>query len=245
MSQPLLELEKIVSGYGQAVVVRGVSLELEPGRSLALLGRNGVGKTTLLNSIIGVTTYKSGRVTLDGRDITKLTPDVRAGLGIGWVPQERNIFKSLTVEENLTCVQRPGPRGTKQWDVAAIYKLFPRIAERRRNLGNQLSGGEQQMLAMARALVLNPKLLLLDEPTEGLAPIIVDELMATITRLTRQDGLSAVIVEQHAQKLLALTDAAVVLERGEVVWSGASAALAADKATLETYLGVAKRAAVA
>jgi branched-chain amino acid transport system ATP-binding protein len=243
MSQPLLELDRIVSGYGAAVVVRGVSLRLEPGRSLALLGRNGVGKTTLLNSIIGVTAYKSGTVRLAGQDITMLPPDVRAGLGIGWVPQERNIFKSLTVEENLTCVQRPGAPGTHQWDVAAIYKLFPRIAERRRNLGNQLSGGEQQMLAMARALVLNPKLLLLDEPTEGLAPIIVDELMATITRLTRQDGLSAIIVEQHAQKLLALTDDAVVLERGEVVWSGASAALASDKATLETYLGVAKRAA--
>jgi branched-chain amino acid transport system ATP-binding protein len=238
MADLLLALDKIVSGYGAAVVVRGVSLRLEQGRSLALLGRNGVGKTTLLNSIIGVTTYKSGAVQLAGRDITKLPPDVRAGLGIGWVPQERNIFKSLTVEENLTCVQRPGP-----WDVAAIYKLFPRIAERKRNLGNQLSGGEQQMLAMARALVLNPQLLLLDEPTEGLAPIIVDELMATITRLTRQEGLSAIIVEQHAQKLLKLTDDAVILERGEVVWSGASAGLATDNATLETYLGVAKRAA--
>jgi branched-chain amino acid transport system ATP-binding protein len=238
MAEPLLTLDKIVSGYGAAVVVRGVSLRLEQGRSLALLGRNGVGKTTLLNSIIGVTTYKSGTVQLAGQDITKLTPDVRAGLGIGWVPQERNIFKSLTVEENLTCVQRPGP-----WDVAAVYKLFPRIAERRRNLGNQLSGGEQQMLAMARALVLNPKLLLLDEPTEGLAPIIVDELMATITRLTRQEGLSAIIVEQHAQKLLKLTDNAVILERGDVVWSGTSAGLAADNATLETHLGVAKRVA--
>jgi branched-chain amino acid transport system ATP-binding protein len=237
MASLLFALDKIVSGYGAAVVVRGVSLRLEKGRSLALLGRNGVGKTTLLNSIIGVTTYKSGTMQLAGQDITQLPPDVRAGLGIGWVPQERNIFKSLTVEENLTCVQRPGP-----WNVAAIYKLFPRIAERRRNLGNQLSGGEQQMLAMARALVLNPKLLLLDEPTEGLAPIIVDELMATITRLTRQEGLSAIIVEQHAQKLLKLTDDAVILERGEVVWSGASAGLATDNATLETYLGVAKRA---
>jgi branched-chain amino acid transport system ATP-binding protein len=238
MVEPLLALDGIVSGYGAAVVVRGVSLKLQQGRSMALLGRNGVGKTTLLNSIIGVTTYKSGTVRLAGQDVTKLTPDARAGLGIGWVPQERNIFKSLTVEENLTCVQRPGP-----WDVAAIYKLFPRIAERKRNLGNQLSGGEQQMLAMARALVLNPKLLLLDEPTEGLAPIIVDELMATITRLTRQEGLSAIIVEQHAQKLLRLTDDAVILERGDVVWSGASAGLATDNATLETYLGVAKRVA--
>jgi branched-chain amino acid transport system ATP-binding protein len=242
-AESLLSLDKIITGYGAAIVVRGVSLQLQQGRSLALLGRNGVGKTTLLNSIIGVTTYKSGTVRLGGQDITKLTPDVRAGLGIGWVPQERNIFKSLTVEENLTCVQRLGRPGTNQWDVAAVYKLFPRIAERKRNLGNQLSGGEQQMLAMARALVLNPKLLLLDEPTEGLAPIIVDELMATITRLTRQEGLSAIIVEQHAQKLLKLTDDAIILERGEVVWSGASADLATDNATLETHLGVAKRVA--
>jgi branched-chain amino acid transport system ATP-binding protein len=238
MAEPLLVVENLVSGYGGAIVVRGVSLKLDAGRSLALLGRNGVGKTTLLNSIIGVTTYKSGRVTFGGQDVTRLSPDSRAGLGIGWVPQERNIFKSLTVEENLTCVARPG-----RWDVAGVYGLFPRIAERRRNLGNQLSGGEQQMLAMARALVLNPKLLLLDEPTEGLAPIIVEELMATITRLTRQDGLSAIIVEQHAQKLLAVTDDAVILERGDVVWSGTSAGLAADKATLETHLGVAKRGA--
>jgi branched-chain amino acid transport system ATP-binding protein len=235
-----LSLAGLVSGYGEAVVVRGVSLSLAQGRSLALLGRNGVGKTTLLNSIIGVVRRHSGSIEFAGQDITRLCPEARAHAGIGWVPQERNIFKSLTVEENLTAVQRPGP-----WDTTAAYKLFPRIAERKRNLGSQLSGGEQQMLAMARALVLNPKLLLLDEPTEGLAPIIVDELMATIARLTRQEGLSAIIVEQHAQKLLKLTDAAIILDRGEIVWSGTSANLAADAGTLDTYLGVARKTAPA
>jgi branched-chain amino acid transport system ATP-binding protein len=232
----VISLDRLTSGYGEAVVVRDVTLALEEGRSLAVLGRNGVGKTTLLDSIIGVTRHRGGTIRLAGRDITRLTPEARAEAGIGWVPQERNIFRSLTVEENLTAVQRPGP-----WGLAAVYKLFPRIAERKRNLGNQLSGGEQQMLAIARALVLNPKLVLLDEPTEGLAPILVAELMATIARLTREEGLSAVIVEQHARKLLTVTDEAIIMERGGIVWSGKSAALAADAGALETHLGVAKR----
>jgi branched-chain amino acid transport system ATP-binding protein len=234
----VLALDGVMSGYGDALVVRGVSLALGEGRSLAVLGRNGVGKTTLLDTIIGVTRHRGGTIRLAGRDITAFRPEARAAAGIGWTPQERNIFKSLTVEENLTAVARPGP-----WDLAAVYRLFPRIAERRRNLGSQLSGGEQQMLAIARALVLNPKLLLLDEPTEGLAPILVGELMATIEHLTRREGLAAIIVEQHAQKLLKLTDEAIIMERGAVVWSGASAALAADSATLEAHLGVARQAA--
>jgi branched-chain amino acid transport system ATP-binding protein len=232
----IIALDRVTSGYGEAVVVRGVSLTLDEGRSLAVLGRNGVGKTTLLDTIIGVTRLRGGTIRLGGRDITTLRPEARAAAGIGWVPQERNIFKSLTVEENLTAVQRPG-----RWDVAAVCKVFPRIGERRRNLGSQLSGGEQQMLAIARALVLNPQLLLLDEPTEGLAPILVGELMATIARLTRQEGLSAIIVEQHARKLLTMTDEALIMERGGIVWSGTSAALAADSTALETHLGVAKR----
>jgi branched-chain amino acid transport system ATP-binding protein len=232
----VITLEHVTAGYGEAVVLRGVSLALSEGRSLAVLGRNGVGKTTLIDTIIGVTRHRGGIIRLGGRDISRLRPELRAAAGIGWAPQERNIFKSLTVEENLTAVQRPGP-----WDVAAVYKLFPRIAERRRNLGTQLSGGEQQMLAIARALVLNPKLLLLDEPTEGLAPILVEELMATIERLTRQEGLSAIIVEQHAQKLLKLTDEAIIMERGGIVWAGPSAALAADMETLQSHLGVARR----
>ena len=234
----VIALNTVVAGYGDAVVLRGVSLTLGEGRSLAVLGRNGVGKTTLIDTIIGVTRHRGGTISLGGRDITRLRPEARAQAGIGWVPQERNIFRSLTVEENLTAVVRPGP-----WDVAAVYRLFPRIAERRRNMGSQLSGGEQQMLAIARALVLNPKLLLLDEPTEGLAPILVEELMATIERLTRQEGLSAIVVEQHAQKLLKLTDEAIIMERGGIVWAGKSAALATDAATLQAHLGVSKRAA--
>ena len=233
----VIALDRVVAGYGEAIVLRGVSLTLGEGRSLAVLGRNGVGKTTLIDTIIGVTRHRGGSIRVAGRDVTSLRPEARAAAGIGWVPQERNIFKSLTVEENLTAVQRPGP-----WDVAAVCRLFPRIAERRRNLGTQLSGGEQQMLAIARALVLNPKLLLLDEPTEGLAPILVEELMATIERLTRQEGLSVIIVEQHAQKLLKLAEEAIIMERGGIVWAGASADLAADAATLQTHLGVSRRA---
>jgi branched-chain amino acid transport system ATP-binding protein len=235
----IIGLDRIVAGYGEAVVLQEVTLALEEGRSLAVLGRNGVGKTTLLDTIIGVTRHRGGTIRLAGRDITRLSPEARAAAGIGWVPQERNIFRSLTVEENITAVARRGP-----WDLAAAYRLFPRIAERRRNLGSQLSGGEQQMLAIARALVLNPRLLLLDEPTEGLAPILVAELMTTIARLTREEGLSAIIVEQHARKLLTVTDEAIIMERGGIVWGGKSDALAADAAVLEAHLGVAKRGRV-
>jgi branched-chain amino acid transport system ATP-binding protein len=229
----LLAIERLRAGYGEAVVLTDISLTLPEGQSLALLGRNGMGKTTLVNSIVGVTRYRGGTITLDGRDITKLRPDQRAHLGVGWVPQERNIFKSLTVEENLTAVQRPGP-----WIPAKVYELFPRLAERRSNLGNQLSGGEQQMLAVGRALVLNPRIMLLDEPLEGLAPIIVEELLAGLNRIIREEGLSAILVEQNAQKILGVTDRAVILERGSIVHEGASAALKADRAVLETYLGI-------
>jgi branched-chain amino acid transport system ATP-binding protein len=229
----LLAIEHLRAGYGEAVVLTDISLTLPEGQSLALLGRNGMGKTTLVNSIVGVTRYRGGTITLDGRDITRLRPDQRAHLGVGWVPQERNIFKSLTVEENLTAVQRQGP-----WTPTKVYELFPRLAERRSNLGNQLSGGEQQMLAVGRALVLNPRIMLLDEPLEGLAPIIVEELLAGLNRIIRDEGLSAILVEQNAQKILGVTDRAVILERGTVVHEGASAALKADRAVLETYLGV-------
>ena len=234
----LLRLEGIVAGYGEARVLDHVSLSLDEGKALALLGRNGTGKTTLVNTIAGVTRRFEGTIALAGRDITRLRPDLRAHAGIGWVPQERNIFRSLTVEENLTAVQRPGP-----WNVARIWEMFPRLKERRTNWGNQLSGGEQQMLAIARALVLNPKLVLLDEPTEGLAPIIVDELLKTLKRLFREEGLSGIIVEQHAQKILALTDNAVILDRGAVVHAAPSAQLAADASVLERYLGVTARKA--
>ena len=168
----LLRIEHLCAGYGEAVVLSDISLSLAEGRALALLGRNGTGKTTLINSIVGVTTYFSGAIAVDGADITRLRPEQRAHAGIGWVPQERNIFKSLTVHENLTAVAQPG-----RWNTDKVYALFPRLEERRQNLGNQLSGGEQQMLAVARALVLNPRVMLLDEPLEGLAPIIVEELL--------------------------------------------------------------------
>jgi branched-chain amino acid transport system ATP-binding protein len=229
----LLAIDKLRAGYGEAVVLSDISLDLAEGQSLALLGRNGMGKTTLINSIVGVTRYRSGTISLAGRDITRLPPEQRALAGVGWVPQERNIFKSLTVAENLTAVALPGP-----WTPERVYAMFPRLAERKSNLGNQLSGGEQQMLAVGRALVLNPKIVLLDEPLEGLAPIIVEELLAALTRLIRDEGMSAILVEQSPQKILGVTDRAVILERGMVVYASTSAALKADPEVLETYLGV-------
>ena len=237
----LLRVEGLKAGYGEAVVVQGVDLVLEKGRSLALLGRNGTGKTTLLNTLVGATRRHAGRIMLDGEDISTLPSFKRAAAGIGWVPQERNIFKSLTVEENLTAVARPG-RGPAAWTPQRAFELFPRLAERRRNLGNQLSGGEQQMLAVARALVLNPRLLLLDEPLEGLAPIIVEELLHAMRRVVRDEGLSAIVVEQHPAMVLAITDEAIVLDRGGIVLCAASQALLDDPAPLDTWLGVAASA---
>ena len=235
MAELLLKVEDLRAGYGEAVVVQGVNLALEQGQSLALLGRNGTGKTTLLNTLVGVTRRHGGRITLAGHDITALAPHQRAAAGIGWVPQERNIFKSLTVLENLTAVARPGP-----WTVARVCEMFPRLGERKSNMGNQLSGGEQQMLAVARALVLNPKLLLLDEPLEGLAPILVEELLRAIARVVRDEGMSAIIVEQNPRLILPITQRVVVLDRGTVVHEGASAELMADRERLDRWLGVAK-----
>src|ERR1700691_4798460 len=211
MTAPLLSLRDIRAGYGPAVVLDGVSFDLPERGGLAVLGRNGVGKSTLLLTIMGYTRVGRGQILWRGEDITQRAPHRRARAGIGWVAQEREIFPSLTVEENLTVASRPG-----RWDLPEVYDLFPRLAERRRNLGNQLSGGEQQMLAIGRALVTNPALLLLDEPTEGLAPIIIEELLAILGRITREEGLSALIVEQHARKILGMTDQAIVLERGAI-----------------------------
>jgi len=230
----LLVLEQVSAGYGRATVLQQVSLGLREGEAIALLGRNGVGKTTTLNTVIGLTRQQGGRILLGGQDITRLSPERRVEAGIGWVPQERGIFRSLTVEENITAVARPG-----RWTLEAVYGLFPRLEERRRNFGNQLSGGEQQMLAIARALVLNPKVLLLDEPTEGLAPIIVEELLTAIRRIVRDEGMAAIVVEQHARQILAITDRAVILDRGTVAYTGASEALAADTAVLGRFLGIA------
>jgi branched-chain amino acid transport system ATP-binding protein len=237
MSAPVLVTEKLVAGYGEASVLAGISLKIEEGKTLALLGRNGTGKTTFVNTLAGVTTHHSGSIHLMGRDVTKLRADRRAAAGIGWVPQERNIFKSLTVEENMTAIARPGV-----WTLERVYTMFPRLKERRKNLGNQLSGGEQQMLAVGRALMVNPKLLLLDEPTEGLAPIIVDELLSAIQRITQGEGMSAIIIEQKARKVLPLSDDAVILDRGAIVYQGTSADLLANEDILGKHLTVEKGA---
>ncbi|MES2913037.1 MAG: ABC transporter ATP-binding protein [Pseudomonadota bacterium] len=231
----LLKVEGLSAGYGEAVVLNNVSLLLEEGKTLALLGRNGTGKTTLINTLAGATRQHAGSISLSGIELHKLPSHERAAVGIGWVPQERNIFKSLTVDENLTAVQRPGA-----WNPERVYTMFPRLAERKGNLGTQLSGGEQQMLAVGRALVLNPKLLLLDEPLEGLAPIIVEELLRAIRRITREEGLSAIIVEQHPQAILAISDSAVVLDRGTVVHSGTAQELRDQPEVLDRLLGVSR-----
>ena len=229
----LLSLGDLRAGYGEAVVLPKMTLHLAESQVLALLGRNGTGKTTLINSIVGVTRRFGGTIRLGEKDITALRPDQRARAGIGWVPQERNIFRSLTVEENMTAVAQPGP-----WTVDKVYEMFPRLKERCKNFGNQLSGGEQQMLAIGRALTLNPKVLLLDEPTEGLAPIIVEELLAALGKITRAGGICSIIVEQNARKILGLADRAVILERGTIVHDAASADLKNDPATMERFLGV-------
>jgi branched-chain amino acid transport system ATP-binding protein len=238
----LLRIEALRAGYGEAVVLNGVSLSLDEGKTLALLGRNGTGKTTLINTLAGATRQHGGSITLAGVALHKLSSHERAAAGIGWVPQERNIFKSLTVHENLTAVARPGRLGStsKPFTPERVYEMFPRLAERKTNLGTQLSGGEQQMLAVGRALVLNPRLLLLDEPLEGLAPIIVEELLKAIARITRDEGLSAIIVEQHPQAILAISHQAVVLDQGAVVHAGAADALLAQPALIEKLLGVAR-----
>ncbi len=233
MSDPLIRLDDIRAGYGSAVVLDNVSFELPERGSLAVLGRNGVGKSTLLLTIMGYTRVGRGSIRWRGNDITQLAPHRRAQAGIGWVAQEREIFSTLTVEENLTVAARNG-----RWDLPAVYDLFPRLAERRRNLGNQLSGGEQQMLAIARALMTNPALLLLDEPLEGLAPIVVEELAAAIKRMTSEQSNAFILVEQHVEVALPLTQSAIVLERGRVVHSGPSAALLADHATLDRLVGL-------
>ncbi len=251
----LLAIENLSAGYGEAVVLSGVSLSLAEGETLALLGRNGTGKTTLINTLAGATRQHAGTIMLgivgsvgsvgSGSSVLplhKLPSHERAAAGIGWVPQERNIFKSLTVDENLSAVARPARAGrsAKPWTPARVYEMFPRLAERKGNLGTQLSGGEQQMLAVGRALVLNPTLLLLDEPLEGLAPIIVQELLRAIRRATREEGLSAIIVEQHPQAILAIADQAVVLDRGAVVHAGSARGLKDNPALLQRLLGVAR-----
>jgi len=233
MAEPLIAVADVRAGYGSAVVLDGVSFALPEHGSLAVLGRNGVGKSTLMLTIMGYTQIARGRIAWRGDDITRRAPHRRALAGIGWVAQEREIFTTLTVEENLNVAARAG-----RWDLSAVYDLFPRLAERRRNLGNQLSGGEQQMLAIARALMTNPALLLLDEPLEGLAPIVVEELAAAIRRMASEDSMAFILVEQHADIALSLTRNAIVLERGRIVYHGASASLLADHAALDRLIGL-------
>jgi branched-chain amino acid transport system ATP-binding protein len=229
----LLRVDDLRAGYGEAVVVQGLGFSLDQGQSLALLGRNGTGKTTLINTLVGVTKRFSGRIVLAGQDLTRLPAHARVAAGIGWVPQERNIFKSLTTEENLSAVARPGP-----WSMERVYTLFPRLRERASNMGHQLSGGEQQMLAVARALVLNPKLLLLDEPLEGLAPIIVEELTSLISRMIKDGSTAIILAEQHAEIALSLTESAIVIERGAVVHRAKSADILKDAAVLDQFIGL-------
>lgn len=218
-----LRLEGVRAGYGETVVLEDVAFAVPERGSLAVLGRNGVGKTTLLATIMGHTTFHAGSVVFQGRSIERLPPHLRNRLGIGYVPQAREIFPSLSVVENLVVAARPG-----RWTQERVFDLFPRLAERRTAMGNHLSGGEQQMLAIARALMGNPTLLLMDEPLEGLAPLIVETLLKALARLIREEALTVILVEQSARLALEVTDEALVLSRGRIVHRGPSAALAAD-----------------
>ncbi len=237
----LFEVTGLTAGYAEAQIISNIDFVIKEGETLALLGRNGVGKTTLINTLIGVTKRHAGQIKLGGVHIEQWTPYERVRKlnegGIGWVPQERNIFKSLSVHENLTAVERI-VQGPHVWDTDRVYQLFPRLLERQGNLGSQLSGGEQQMLAVARALMVNPRVLLLDEPLEGLAPIIVEELLTALKTITRREGISAIIVEQHPQLILSISDHALVLERGQVVLQERAEVLLSQPALLEKLLGV-------
>jgi len=227
----MLSLAKVRAGYGETVVLEDVDLELPERGSLAVLGRNGVGKTTLLATIMGHTTFHSGRIRFQQDGIETKPVYERCRLGIGYVPQERMIFPSLSVHENLDVARRPG-----RWTIDAIYDLFPRLKERRAAYGNQLSGGEQQMLAIGRALMGNPSLLLMDEPLEGLAPIIVESLLKALKRLIAEESLAVVLVEQHAKLALQVTASALVLNRGRVAYSGPSDELLADPQRLTSLV---------
>jgi len=233
MTEPLLSLRGISAGYGDSVVLNGIDLDISAGAGLALLGRNGVGKSTLIETVMGFTRLVSGSIHWRGRDITSRKPHQRAREGIGWIPQERCIFPTLTVEENLSVVARPGPVSANR-----VYEIFPRLKERQQHKGSQLSGGEQQMLAIGRTLMTNPSLLLLDEPLEGLAPIVVEELGQSIMRMSTSGEITLVLVEQHAELALAMTSEAVIIERGRIVHRARSADLRADHGTLNRYIGL-------
>ena len=231
-----LSLESVRAGYGETIVLDGISLDLPAGGTLAVLGRNGVGKTTLLATVAGHSTLHGGHIRFGATDISTLTPYRRAGLGIALVPQEREIFPSLSVEENLQVAEQPGP-----WSLARVYELFPSLAERRRNRGNHLSGGEQQMLAIGRALMGNPSLLLMDEPLEGLAPVIVDGLLLALGRLKEEGRLAMLLVEQHARLALEFADKTIILDRGRIVFTGPSRDLIDEPDRLHELMGATGR----
>jgi branched-chain amino acid transport system ATP-binding protein len=236
----LLAIENVTAGYRDTVVLESVSAAIGTRESWAVLGRNGVGKTTLLMTIMGLTAQRGGSIKFDGQDITSLSTHARARAGIGYVPQEREIFPSLTVDENLRVATRDG-----EWNRERVYDLFPRLAERQRNYGNQLSGGEQQMLAVGRALIGNPKILLLDEPFEGLAPVIIDTIVAALARLRRESAIATVLVEQLVDVTLEMTEQTLVLDKGQIVWRGQSQALAADRERLASLVGLQEAVATA
>ena len=233
MPKPLLQLRGVCAGYGASRILHALDLSLFPCETLVVMGRNGVGKTTLIETIIGLTTHETGEILWEGSPIQQLAPHLRNRAGIAWVPQQREVFRSLTVEENLRVVRCPGA-----WDVARVYDLFPRLHERRRNYGDQLSGGEQQMLALGRALMTNPRLLLLDEPVEGLAPIVVEQMLNAIDRMRETGDMTILLVEQKYDLALAHSERCVVLDHGSVVHQGPSAALLADQALIDRFLGL-------
>ncbi len=233
---PALEWVGVSAGYGETIVIESVDLRVGQGETVSIIGRNGVGKTTLLATAMGHTTLHRGQIRLHGADVSRLRTYRRVVAGLGYVPQEREIFPSLTVFENLSVATRPG-----RWTIPAVLEQFPRLAERRTNRGNQLSGGEQQMLAIARALVGNPSVILMDEPTEGLAPVIVEELARALKRLADADGLALILVEQNTRLALEIAPRTVVLDRGRIAYDGPSATLKADPARLDQLIGVADR----
>jgi len=235
MAERALELDNVSAGYGETVVLENIRLALDDSETLSIIGRNGVGKSTLLATIMGHTTLHGGRLLLHGKDISKVETYRRVGAGLGYVPQEREIFPSLTLRENLEVAARPGA-----WTIKTVYELFPRLEERAGNMGNQLSGGEQQMLAIGRALIGNPTVLLMDEPSEGLAPVIVEELARAMKRLAAAGGLALILVEQNSRLALDIAPRAVVMDRGRIVYDGASETLRKDPAKLEQLIGVVK-----
>ena len=235
-----LELDAVSGGYGETVIIENMQLGVKAGETLAIIGRNGVGKTTLLSTVMGHTTLHRGAIRLHGRDITRQPPHRRVAAGLGYVPQEREIFASLTLRENLEVAARPG-----LWTIASVFELFPKLKERQRNWGGQLSGGEQQMLAIARALVGNPAVILMDEPSEGLAPVIVEELTRAIRHLAGAQGLTLVVVEQNTRLALDLAPRIVVMDRGRITYDGMSEPLKEDGAQLDRLIGVGRRSIVA